>query len=242
MQTHFIRTYDSPYGIDRIDPASIYYLFDRHQTVTSLILDTNVLIDMAQIVMRGNHSDLLKGHRISGLVDFLKNTPPMAVNIMPGIAFDECPAEYVGIMNDYFQAFCAKHLPGWCDTPDCISVGDDALNVAQETIHSLPPAYMAGMAVPYCLLLKINMLHRMRYLSAREKFDAYIDYACNQLNCLSFKETEIAKHCFFDQYELNEIKPELFRKIRDNFTKKTTEKIPKIFLMLLILRSMVHLI
>lgn len=220
MQTHFIRTYDSPYGIDRVDPASIYYLFDRYQTVTSLILDTNVLIDMEKIVRGGNHAHLLKEHRISELVNLLNSSAPASVNITPGIAFYEIPQSRIAEVEWFYQQFCAKHLPNWGDTPDCQPIEESYSEPEPVTIHNLTSKHRDMVAVTYCLMLKIIMLYKSRHLNAREKFDAFFDYACNQLNMLSFKEIEVAKYCFFDQLEPNESKPEFFKSIRDNFIAK----------------------
>lgn len=166
-----------------------------HGIETTLALDTNVLIAMERIVKGGNKNSLLKQYGLHNLVDLLGRCPPKSICLSPGRAFDEMPPALAEKSRWNFEAFCAKHLPSFTDTPNCIHttfVGKDS----DYGYLDLDPVAQAFLAIPFTALLYLNVIDKSYSGRPIQKFKEFLRRLSDDLDMLSAKEIEIAKYCF----------------------------------------------
>lgn len=194
-----------------------------HGVETTLILDTNVLIKMEQVVKGGNKRSLVKENGLHNLVDLLGRCPPGSVFLSPGRAFDEMPPALAELSRQCFDIFCAVHLPAFVDTPDCIRktyVGKGA----DYGYLDLEPSAQAFLAVPYAALLYLNIIDKSVLGKPIAKFQEFLQRLSDDIDVLSSKEIEIAKYCFADPPATARETIRLRKVLRANFLKTKKDK------------------
>lgn len=194
-----------------------------HSIETTLILDTNVLIAMERVVKGGNKNSLLKQYGLHNFVDLLDRCPPQSICLSPGRAFAEMPPVLAEKSGSSFEAFCAKHLPSFGDTPNCIHttfIGKDS----DYGYLDLDTVAQAFLAIPFAALLYLNIIDKSFSGSPIQKFKEFLRRLSCDLDMLSAKEIEIAKYCFAEP-PATAIETIRLRKIlRANFLKTKENK------------------
>jgi hypothetical protein len=192
-RTYFFR----PSRQGHMEPVLNPVLISRNASYgieTTLMLDTNVLIAMERVVQGGNKNSLLKQYGLRNLVDLLGRCPSKSICLSPGMAFAEMPPAHAEKSRWHFEAFCAKHLPSFGDTPNCIHstfIGKDS----NYGYLDLEPLAQAFLAVPFAALLYLNIIDKKFSGSPIQKFEEFLRRLSYDLDMLSAKEVEIAKYC-----------------------------------------------
>lgn len=128
---------------------------------TTLILDTNVLIQIERVVKNGNKKSLLKTKGLQNLVDFLSRCPPQSICLSPGQSFYEMPPQLAESAREAFDAFCEEHLPGFVDTPNCIRKKFDGPE-ARYGYFDLPYEVQTVFGHTFTSLLLLQLVDRSR--------------------------------------------------------------------------------
>ncbi|WP_444932566.1 hypothetical protein [Microbulbifer sp. JTAC008] len=224
-RTLFIKPSRSISGEAKLDPV----LIARNKTdgiETTITLDTNILISMEKVVNNGNKWASVKKQGLHNLIKLLQRCPPQSVCISPGLALNEMPPGLAQQSREKYEVFCAEHLPGFIDTPNCIyskykgkkeGYGYDDLSTESKAV----------LAISFSCLLYLNLIDNKFKGKPIDKFKKFLDKLENKVDVLSSAEIEIAKYCFAepppDCKEIIKIR----RKIRNNFLKTSEGKLPK---------------
>lgn len=190
---------------------------------TTLILDTNILIAMERVVKGGNKNSLLKLHGLHNLVALLQRCPPKSICLAPGRALNEMPPALAEKSRWKFEEFCAKHLPSFCDAPNCIHktfTGKDR----DYGYLDLEPISQAFLAIPLTALIYLNIIDKFFPGSPIQKFKEFLRRLSEDLDVLSAKEIEIAKYCFAEPPATAKETIRLRKLLRTNFLKTKDNK------------------
>ena len=194
-----------------------------HGIETTLILDTNVLIEMERVVKGGNKRSLLKEHGLHNLIDLLNRCPPKSVFLSPGMAFDEMPPALAEQSRQHFDLFCDAHLPSFVDTPNSTRKIYSG-KAADYGYLDLEPMAQAFLAIPYTSLLYLNIIDKSFPGKPIEKFQEFLRRLSSDMDILSSKEVEIAKYCFADPPATARETIDLKKLLRSNFLKTKKDK------------------
>ena len=89
---------------------------------TTLIPDTNILINIERLMNRGGLWSEIKASGIGELVSLLKKLPPFSTYISPGVALHEIPPGRANAAEQAFNKFLERYLPNFVDSPDSLPV------------------------------------------------------------------------------------------------------------------------
>lgn len=209
----------------RLDPIWIAKNHARG-VITTLLLDTNILIHIEKVVKSGNKTSAIKDKGLHNLISLLHRIPPGSVYLSPGFAFDEMPPALAEQSRQNYEVFCAQHLPHFHDSLGSI------LTVYEGKIHDygffdLEVRAQAVLAIPFCSLIYLQMIDRMPGLKPMEKFNRYLALAVDELDILSSKEVEIARYCFANPPASCKNTIAIRKVIRKNFVQTKDEKLPR---------------
>jgi len=192
---------------------------------TTLILDTNILIQMEHVVKNGNRRSLLRMHGLQNLIEFISRCPAQSICLSPGQSLYEMPPPLAERAREAFDAFCDVHLPGFVDAPNGIRTKFDGPE-ARYGYFNLPYDIQAIFGVTFTSLLLLQIIDRSSIKAPIDKFKEYLRRVVEEIDLLSEKEIEIAKYCYA-------VPPSNcrdlinFRKgIRANFLQKKDGKLP----------------
>jgi hypothetical protein len=223
--TYFVKpTY--PYGIvPKLDPV---WIAKNHQRgiITTLVLDTNVLINMEKVVLLGNKTPLVKEKGLHNLISLLERCPPASVYLSPGLAFHEMPPGLAEQCRQNYELFCARHLPQFVDSPGSIQARY-AGKFHDYGYFDLDEDAQAVLAVPFCSLVYLQLVDRIPGLKPIEKFKRYLETVEKEVDLLSGKEIEIARYCFANPPAESRQIIDLRRVFRRNFMQTKEEKLPR---------------
>ncbi len=193
---------------------------------TTITLDTNILISMERVVDYGNKWALVKKHGLHNLIKLLQRCPPKSVCISPGLALNEMPPERAQQSREKYELFCAKHLPGFVDAPNCIytEYKGKKENYGYDDLSSESRAVLA---IPFTCILYLNLIDNKYKGKPIDKFNRFLDKLEDKVDILSAVEIEIAKYCFAEPPADCRKTIELKQKIRSNFLKTSKNKLPK---------------
>lgn len=225
-RTLFIKPSRPVEGVVKLDPQLVA-LNKLRGIETSIILDTNILISMEKVVDNGNRWASVKNQGLHNLIKLLQKCPPKSISIVPGFALNEMPPELAQQAKVKYELFCAKHLPGFVDTPNCIyseykwekkNYGFEYLSKEAKTV----------LAIPFASILYLNLIDK-RYKKCKpiDKFRLFLDKLEQKVDILSAVEIESAKYCFAEPPTDCRETIKIRRKIRNNFLKTNEGKLPK---------------
>lgn len=215
-----------PFGIaPKLDPVWVAKNHLRGVT-TTLVLDTNVLINMEKVVLAGNKTPLVKEKGLHNLISLLERCPPTSVCLSPGLAFHEMPPGLAEQCRQNYELFCARHLPQFVDTPDSIQARY-AGKLRDYGFFDLDEEAQAVLAVPFCSLVYLQLVDRIPRLKPIEKFKQYLAILEKEVDLLSEKEIEIARYCFANPPAESRQTIEVRRVFRRNFMQTKEEKLPR---------------
>ncbi len=195
---------------------------------TALVLDTNILIEMEQVIKNGNDQTSLEKSGLKALINLLERCP--AICISPGMAFGEMPPELANRAFNYYyyELFCEVHLPSFRDIPNC----NHREYVGKREGYGyldLEFKNQVFLAIPFVSLLYLNLVDKKFAGNPLEKFKEFLRRVSCDLDLLSAKEIEIAKYCLAIP-PAPCVKTISRRKIlRNNFLKTKKGKNPKNF-------------
>ena len=141
--------------------------------MTTLLLDTNVLIHIEKVVISGNKASAIKDRGLHNLISLLHRIPPGSIYLSPGFAFDEMPPALAGQCRQYYEFFCAKHLPHFYDSPEPIQPTYEGKSHGYG-FFDLEQRAQAVLAIPCCSLIYLQLVDRMSRLKPIEKLKHYI--------------------------------------------------------------------
>jgi hypothetical protein len=224
-RTLFIKANRPMVGDPKLDPVVVA---QNHalNIDTTLVLDTNILISMEKVVQNGNKWASVKRQGLHNLVYLLRKCPPRSIFLSPGHAFSEMPPALAEQSRKAYEIFCAVHLEGFVDTPNCIQESFRGKS-SDYGFDDIPEDAQAALSTPYACLLYLNIVDRKFKGSAFEKFKAFLDYLEKDVDCLSATEIEIAKYCFWEPPASSKELIALRKKIRRNFLKTEADKVPE---------------
>ena len=224
-RTFFFKASHPLHARPKLDPIWIAKNHERG-IMTTLLLDTNVLIHIEKIVKSGNKVSAIKDHGLQNLISLLYRVPPGSICLSPGIAFDEMPPALAEQCRWNYEFFCAKHLPHFNDSPGSIQptyVGKSH----NYGFSDLELRTQAVLTIPFCSLIYLQLVDRMSHLKPIDKFKKYLAMVVDELDILSSKEVEIARYCFANP-PASCVKTIALRKvIRKNFVQTKDEKLPR---------------
>lgn len=194
--------------------------------MTTLLLDTNILIDIEKVVKSGNKTSAIKDKGLHNLISLLYRIPPGSVYLSPGFAFDEMPPALAEQSRQYYEIFCAKHLPHFYDSPGSIQTTYEGKS-HNYGFFDLEQRAQAVLAIPFCSLVYLQLVDRMAGLKPIEKFKRYLAMAVDELDILSSKEVEIARYCFANPPASCTKTIALRKVIRRNFVQTKDKKLPR---------------
>lgn len=190
---------------------------------TTLLIDTNLLIAIEKTVKLGNTSSIMEQAGLKRLVSLALGSPPKSLCLSPGLALAEMPPALASRAQSAYQSFCKVHLPTFADTPNTINSIFEG-KVVDYGFNDLEEAKKKLLAIPYYALLILNLADKQSKAKPQVKFERYIEELANNLNVLSAKEIEIAKHCLFEPKASDKTKIDLRKKLRSNFLKTKEDK------------------
>ncbi|MGM0608969.1 MAG: hypothetical protein ACQESP_11180 [Candidatus Muiribacteriota bacterium] len=183
---------------------------------TTIVLDTNILIGMEKVVNNGNKWASVRKQGLHNLVKLLQNCLPQSACLSPGMALKEMPPELAKQAKVKYDLFCAKHLPGFVDTPNSTS-SEYKGKKYDYGFKDLAKESQAALAIPFSCILYLNLIENCHSGMPIEKFTAYLDCLEKKVDVLSVTEIEIAKYCFANPPAHCRETIELRKKIRNNF-------------------------
>lgn len=141
---------------------------------------------------------------------------------MPGMGLAEASDQHVVSLSQSFEEFLRVYCPTYGDTPQ--TKRDHLL---QGIALSRPKSYMElseghriGVGHHYLSMLKIRQLDKRQDLRSYDKFVAFVDFFCDEVDVFGGLGTEVAKYVFFNPASVDE---EDFRShcksIKENFKK-----------------------
>ena len=221
--TYFLKP-THPYGIvPKLDP--IWVAKNQLRGVaTTLVLDTNVLINMEKVVLLGNKAPLVKEKGLHNLISLLERCP--SVCLSPGLAFHEMPPGLAEQCRQNYELFCARHLPQFVDSPGSIQARYTG-KFHDYGFFDLDEEAQAVLAVPFCSLVYLQLVDRFPRLKPIEKFRQYLETLEKEVDLLSGKEIENARYCFANPPAECRQSIELRRVFRRNFMQTKEEKLPR---------------
>lgn len=224
-RTLFIKPTRPLVGEIKLDPVLV--AVNKEKCIeTSIILDTNILINIEKIVDNGNKWASVKSEGLHNLIKLLKRCPPKSVCVSPGLALKEMPPGLAQRSRKKYELFFAKHLPGFIDAPNCIHADYEGKK-ENYGYSDLSPESKAVFAISFSCILYLNLIDSKYKGKPIDKFKYFLDKLENKINILSAAEIEIAKYCFAEPpSECREI-IELRRRIRENFLKTRKNKLPR---------------
>lgn len=193
------------------------------QIETTVVLDTNLLIEMEYVVRNGNKRSLLKDRGLHNFVDLMNRLPAGGVFLSPRLALAEMPPTLAERSVALYEEFCAKHLPGFMDTPNSTRSTFSG-KVKGFGYLDLDEKEQAVLALPFCALLYLNLIDKLPNLTPIQKFKKFLERLVIDLDILSNKEIEIAKYCFAEHKSTSTETIDIRRALRSNFLKTKKDK------------------
>lgn len=224
-RTLFIKPSKPVGGEIKLDPVLI--AMNKSKDIeTTITLDTNILISMEKVVNNGNKWASVKNQGLHNLIKLLQKCPPRSVCISPGLAFNEMPPGLAQQSRKKYELFCAEHLPGFVDTPNC-TYSEYKGKKENYGYDDLSPESKAVLAVSFACILYLNLIDNKHKGKPIDKFKSFLDKLENKVDILSAAEIEIAKYCFAEPPADCRETIELRKRIRNNFLKTNEGKLPK---------------
>ena len=192
---------------------------------TTLTLDTNILISMEKVVNNGNKWASVKKQGLHNLIKLLQKCPPKSIYISPTLALNEMPPKLAQQSIEKYELFCAKHLPGFINTPNC-TYPEYKGKKENHGYEDLPPESKSILALPFSCILYLNLVDNKYKGKPIDKFRTFLDKLEKKVGILSAAEIEIAKYCFAEPPADCRATIDMRRKIRNNFLKTNDGKLP----------------
>jgi hypothetical protein len=172
-RTLFIKPSRPIEGEVKLDPVLVALNKSRN-IETTITLDTNILISMEKVVNNGNKWASVKKQGLHNLIKLLQKCPPRSVCISPGLALNEMPPELAQKSREKYELFCAKHLPGFIDTPNCIhsEYKGKSENYGYEDLSHESKAILA---VSFACILYLNLIDNKFNGKPIDKFRTFLD-------------------------------------------------------------------
>jgi len=193
---------------------------------TTLLLDTNVLIYMETAVKNGNSWGDLKALGLDKLVKLLGRCPPQSVCLSPGCAFNEMPPGLADASRSDFEAFLAKHLPSFTDTPNSTR-NAYAGKTRDFGFEDLSEEHQAVLAASFTSLLLMLLVEYRSGAAPIDKFQLLLERLVTTLDLLSLKEVEIARYVFAPDGKQGTPTQDSITVLRRNFAKTKAKKAPR---------------
>lgn len=193
---------------------------------TTIVLDTNILIGINNVVNKGNKWRTIKECGLHNLIKLLQRCPPKSVALSPGLAFEEMPPGLAEESKEKYERFCSEFLPSFIKAPNSI---DSKYKGKKKDygFEDLSRDAKRVLAVPFASLLYLNLIDYTYTDKPINKFVAYLDIIEQNIDILSATEIEIAKYCFAESPSNASDVIDLRKKIRKNFLKTSQGKLPK---------------
>lgn len=209
----------------KLDPVLVAK--NTHKAIeTTIILDTNILIRIEQVVKKGNKWSSIKKQGLDNLIKFIQKCPPKSVCISPGLALNEMPPELAEQSRKKYEIFCSVHLPGFIDIPNCVHTTYKGKK-GNYGYRDLSLESQAVLAVPFACILYLNIIDNKSNGRPLDKFKEFLDKIESKVDILSAAEIEIAKYCFAEPPAESRETIGLRKIIRNNFLKTNEGKLPK---------------
>ncbi|MDE0853903.1 MAG: hypothetical protein OSA97_05730 [Nevskia sp.] len=194
---------------------------------TSIVFDTNVLIEIEQVVNEGNTAQTVQEHGLQPLVDLLRSPFASDTSFSVGGALREVPPSRVPDLKDAYERFVRTHLPRFADHPLAMQATLYQPELRQ-TFAKLPKDAQVFFAVSYtsllCLLKVLKSSEEKRPL---EVFGAYLKSVILTLDLISLKEANIARWCISPELNRDAGYMERRRRIRRNFCLLKSKRAPR---------------
>lgn len=224
-RTYFLKATRSINGSDSL--STIRIAINKIKKIeTTLLLDTNILIRMEKVVQNGNKKSTVKDFGLHNLVELGLKAPPESLHFSPGLALREMPPGLAEQARQAYEIFLARHLPHFVDSPG--STKNKYFGKTTDFGYfDLEPEAQFTLAVPFCSLIHLQIIDATPKLKPIEKFKYFLDVIESEIDLLSFKEVEIARHCFANPPAEAKQLIKIRRIIRRNFLQTADEKLPR---------------
>lgn len=223
-ETLFIKPCWDDLSPPSLDAARINKVFAEGGQ-TTLLLDTNVLIEMESVVENGNNWKAVKRRGLRNLVKLLEKCPAKSICLSPGVAFREMPPGVAEYSRKCYEAFVSRHT-GFVDTPNSIRAHYKG-KTRDYGFEDLEKDAQVLLSIPYVSLLHLLIVHHSNRGTAIEKFTEYLDRLSRRLDVVSAKEVQIAQYVFASPGVKQRATIEARRVLLANFTKTKDNKVPR---------------
>lgn len=186
---------------------------------TSIIFDTNVLIDIDSAYRtKSPHSKLKE----AGIVQFIKliaKNSKYGIFISPGAAYRELPPARRAPVEAALSRMLKYYLPTFSYDPNATNLPFEDEGDTPEEFSELPSELQEFKSYSYASLLAMNIIYNMPTAKPIEKLNIYIDYCSEVLNLISLKELTIARYVFAPDKGITDSLRMRKNAIVNNFTK-----------------------
>ncbi|MES2825643.1 MAG: hypothetical protein V4732_18730 [Pseudomonadota bacterium] len=182
---------------------------------TSLMLDTNILINIERIIKDGNKWSNIKNAGLHRLIMFLQKCPPQSICLSVGNALAEMPPARAEISRQLYEYFLSVHLPNFVDAPNSdtqIFKGKDS----DYGFRDLDKLHQKVLAIPYINFLYLNLMFYGVDDLPENKYIRYLDIIEEKVDLLCMTEMEISRYCFHSPRSLNSDIWKIIKKVRNN--------------------------
>jgi len=224
-RTFFIKPCHGLLDIETPDPIRIVKTTMRgHET--TIILDTNLLIDIERVVQRGNKWSHVTDAGLDNLIKLLNRCPAQSICLSPGMGFSEMPPGLAEVSRKLYEEFLSVHLPSFADAPNSIRpvyVG----KTSAYGYEDLEEQHKILLALSFGPLLQLLIVEYGSQEKPLIKFEKFLDRLTKKFDLLSVKEIQIARYVFANPTSSATEIIKIRRAIRANFVKTKAGKVPK---------------
>lgn len=182
---------------------------------TSIILDLNILNLLKEAVDPA--SDMPDSERHLSEIQALFNTPFLFLTA--GMALGEADQSYLESLHDAYEKYLEKFCPGYIDAPNATQ--NYTSGQRSRKFASLPEVEQQMFSISYLALLKIHdIISSFPSSSGEAKFDSFLEYMDGVANFVPALEAEIAKYCFSEAHNTDDVDfAKTCKAIKNNFNK-----------------------
>jgi len=203
-------------GAKRILDSTLVRENYKQGVVTTLILDTNVLINIEELFKNRSRGATPGNAGIERILSLTMDSPPGSICISPGLGFQEMPPIRAAYSTRCFEAFCSEHA--FLDTSD--SIRPDYQGKASDySFFDIDENAQMLLTIPFCSLVYLQVVDRLQHLRPMDKLKRYLSILEEELDILSGPVIEIARYCFAPHAAANKKTIALRKVLRRNFLK-----------------------